>query len=524
MIMKIIETLYKHYLRKNEKCVMKYKYLDRYFKDTTTDNFCFLELSAYFDLSGEMVSESIRKVGNTNYTYSVSSDPDTSQIRKIINIVKYTKVYTFSKIHFDSDMKQGIINLLNEDVVGVLIPVFIKRDENPDALNLLMFYMDESIPDILATKEALVAGEFYQRFPILAGMIMAETISVSPLPTFKDTLNELKPLVSSDENVFNFIMHKLQFPDSRTFLTVANAKYESQENHGKLVLYKVINIIHHNLDWLSPEMMNFKPNPDDTNISGLEKGCKIKFKEACALNWRNAREVRKYLEMSDEDMPLVIAGFFRDFPNDMGATVETNWKVYGLAGIDLKGYDAEVSFQGDKGFKIRFQYEQIFYDGVSYHFLRRGVENDIITKQVDNVHFLTDKQKVLIVSIIKEASKQHHGTMLVFHEEAKKEAERLGKCGRALELEPIYIQKEIQSLVQLASIDGALMISLDGICYALGAILDGNASEDSKRGRGARYNSGLAYVNTQYKLDNSCLVVVISEDESIDVLMCEDDK
>lgn len=32
---------------------------------------------------------------------------------------------------------------------------------------------------------------------------------------------------------------------------------------------------------------------------------------------------------------------------------------------------------------------------------------------------------------------------------------------------------------------------------------------------------GLAYVDTQHKLGNNCLVVVISEDESIDILVRE---
>lgn len=519
--MKIIETLYKQYIQKNEKEVMEYRYLDRYFQNATTDNFGFLKLSVVLDSRGTVVSESIDKIGNTDYTYGVLGGPGIEQIREMIDVVKLTKVYAFSRIYFDADTKQEIIKLLNDDIDGALIPIFLKRDKNPDSLDLLMFYVDASVPDILMMKEALVEGKFYLRFPILAGIIMAETVSIGPLPEFENDLNELKPLVSSDENVFNYIMHQLEFPDSRTFLTVANAKYERQENQGELVFYKVVNIVHHDFDFSSPDTFNFKSNPDDTNIAELENGCRIKFKEACALNWNNAREVRKYLEMSSKMMPLVIAGFFRDFPDDLDANVETNWKVYGLAGADLKDYDAEVSFNGDKGFVLSFQYERIFFNGVSYQFLKKGVENDTITEQVDNVNFLSDQQKKMIVDIIKEASKQHHGTMLVFNNEAKVEATRLGKSGRALELEAIYLQNEIKNLVQMASIDGALMLDFDGICYALGAILDGYASEDSQRGRGARYNSGLAYVDTQHKLGNNCLVVVISEDESIDILVRE---
>lgn len=521
--MKIIETLYRQNLQSGKQN-MKYRYLERYFQDTAVSNFCFLKLKVNLELKGAMVSGSLDKIGNTGSTYGVLYDQDFKEIKKIIDIIRYSKVYAFSQMDIDRDTKHEIIKILNEDIEGALIPLFLKCEKNPDSLELLMVYISESIPDMDLIKEALLEGTINRKFPVLVGVIMAETVSINPLPQFKDNLDKLSPMVSSDENVFNYIMKRLKFPDSRTFLTIANTKYESQENCGEVVLYKVINTKHYDLDLFSPEIKNFVPDPNDTNIAGLENGCKIEFKEACAMNWENAREVRKYLEMSSKEMPLVIAGFFRDFPNDFGAKVETNWKVYGLAGSDLKTYDAKVSFHGGRGFDIGFQYEWIFYDGVSYQFFRKGVENDIITEQINNVNFLTSQEKELIVAIIKEASKQHHGTMLVFHKEAKKEAERLGKCGRALELEPFYIQNEIRNLVQLASIDGALMIDFNGMCYALGAILDGNASENSKRGRGARYNSGLAYVDTQYQLDNSCLVVVISEDGSIDVLVCQKDK
>ena len=166
-----------------------------------------------------------------------------------------------------------------------------------------------------------------------------------------------------------------------------------------------------------------------------------------------------------------------------------------------------------------FKNERILYDGVRFQYFRNYIKNDITNEQIVNVNFLSDEQKKLISNIINKASKQNHGTMLVFHANASEEAQRLGKCGRALELYPIQIQNEIKNLVQITSIDGALMIDFDGMCYALGAILDGNASENSKRGRGARYNSGLAYVDTQKKLGRDCLAVVISEDESIDILV-----
>ncbi len=515
--MKIIEELHKQYIQ-NNKPNMKYKYLDCYFQDTTTDKFCFLSLRAHLELGERLLSESISMMGNTAKTYGVQGGPSVEEIKKLIDAANLTKVYVFSDMDFDRNDKQKIVNLLNEDITGVLIPIFFRQNHN--VLELLMFYVDALVSNSDLIKKSLLEGKFQHEFPILVGLIMAETISIEPLPEFKDNLSSLSPLVSSDENVFNYIMKNLKFPDSRTALTIANAKYESQENHGELIFYRIINTVHHDVNLILSEGGNFELNPDDTNIAGLENGCKVKFKKACALNWKNAREVRKYLEMSNKKMPLVIAGFFRDFPYDT-IEPEEKWKVYGLVEADFKNYDARISFHGDKGFEMSFQYERILYDGVSYQFLGKGVRNDSVTEQIRNVNFLLEQQKTQVINIIKEASKQHHGTMLVFHKEAEREAQRLGKCGRALELEPVCLQNEIEYLVQMASIDGALIIGFDGMCYALGAILDGNASEDSQRGRGARYNSGLAYVDTQYKQGKSCLIAVISEDETIDILVRE---
>lgn len=515
--MKIIEEMYKQYLQ-NKKTNMKYKYLDRYFQDTTTDKFCFLKLDAHLELGKRLLSESISMMGNTTNTYSVQGQFSVEEIRKFIDVTNLTKVHVFSEMNFDRNTKQKIVDLLNEEVTGVLIPIFFRQ--NHDVLSILMFYVDECVSNANLIKKFLLEGKFHHKFPVLVGLIMAETISIEPLPEFKDNLSSLSPLVSSDENVFNYIMKNLEFFNSRTVLTIANAKYEGQENYGELVFYRIINTVHRDVNLILSEGCNSEPNPDDTNIAGLENGCKIKFKEACALNWKNAREVRKYLEMSSKKMPLVIAGFFRDFPYDL-IDPEEKWKVYGLAETNFKNYDASISFRGDKGFEMSFQFERIFYDGVCYQFLGKSVRNDYITEQIRNVNFLLEQQKTQVINIIKEASKQHHGTMLVFHKEAEREAQRLGKCGRALELEPVCLQNEIENLVQMTSIDGAVIIGFDGMCYALGAILDGIASEDSQRGRGARYNSGLAYVDTQYKQGENCLIAVISEDETIDILVRE---
>ena len=60
-----------------------------------------------------------------------------------------------------------------------------------------------------------------------------------------------------------------------------------------------------------------------------------------------------------------------------------------------------------------------------------------------------------------------------------------------------------------------MLIQPDGTCHAIGAILDGLATEKGDSSRGSRYNSAVRYVNSsKYPV----LAVVVSEDGWIDLL------
>ena len=54
-----------------------------------------------------------------------------------------------------------------------------------------------------------------------------------------------------------------------------------------------------------------------------------------------------------------------------------------------------------------------------------------------------------------------------------------------------------------------MILSPEGICYAIGAILDGLATDEGDPSRGARYNSAVRYVKSSQV---NCLAVVVSED------------
>ena len=122
---------------------------------------------------------------------------------------------------------------------------------------------------------------------------------------------------------------------------------------------------------------------------------------------------------------------------------------------------------------------------------------------VDSTDYLWD--------LAKKATTQPTGTILVISTGAAQEAQRLTRqCFRVV---PRIMTPTVLRLV--TNIDGAVLIEPNGICHAIGAILDGLATEKGDSSRGSRFNSALRYVHSsKYPV----LAVVVSEDGWIDLL------
>lgn len=108
-------------------------------------------------------------------------------------------------------------------------------------------------------------------------------------------------------------------------------------------------------------------------------------------------------------------------------------------------------------------------------------------------------------SIVEAAIEQRHGTMIVVSAAAQDEANRFKK--QSIGIKPIQLNSDL--VHHLSGIDGAVLIDLEGICYAVGVILDGTATDEGDPSRGARFNSAIRYIASA-KTPTMCLVV--SED------------
>ncbi len=113
--------------------------------------------------------------------------------------------------------------------------------------------------------------------------------------------------------------------------------------------------------------------------------------------------------------------------------------------------------------------------------------------------------------IVEAATGQRHGTIIVVSTTAEEEAKRLKK--QSLGITPIELTSSL--VHHLSGIDGAVLIDPKGICYAIGVILDGMATDEGDPSRGARYNSAIRYIASA-KLPTMCLVV--SEDGYVNML------
>jgi len=104
----------------------------------------------------------------------------------------------------------------------------------------------------------------------------------------------------------------------------------------------------------------------------------------------------------------------------------------------------------------------------------------------------------------------NHGSMIVVAEDAASEAQRLSKQGT--KILPVTLSETL--LRSVSGIDGTILLDPQGVCHAIGVILDGEANEECTPSRGSRYNSGVRYVCSA---SQRRLAIVVSDDHTVDL-------
>lgn len=217
------------------------------------------------------------------------------------------------------------------------------------------------------------------------------------------------------------------------------------------------------------------------------------------INVRNYRAVRKLLQLPKPDEALLC----------------DSSEIYGIGRIS-EGYDPTnedlfcVEFVGHAKW-------QLLHAGVPLMHVEYGVPSvpagrrqvEQFTETFERLFPGATQENVKVVAkIVAAAPRLRHGTILVIASDAEEEAERFGV--QSTRIAPSQLTEELLNMG--SRIDGAILASPDGICHAIGVILDGEATSKGSAERGARYNSAIRYV---YGRETPCLALVISDDGMI---------
>ena len=237
-----------------------------------------------------------------------------------------------------------------------------------------------------------------------------------------------------------------------------------------------------------------------------------KWEEKYKLSEKNLRTVRKLMEAAHDGQGILVS--MKEYVIRKIAGQEDCEKIARVC----------IHFQGHLNWKVIIEGKDVlWYRGGEYQFPALGeAEPEHIQKL--NKMYLDDVKIENIKKIIEKLSRQPHGTSVVFIDERslKDEIERLAGLNRLHKVKAFQLMEQEDGMIMgITAIDGALMANLDGMCCAIGAILDGDAVVRGDPGRGSRYNSLANYI-ARFKQKKkagkgTCFAVIFSEDERIDI-------
>ncbi|GGI25026.1 diadenylate cyclase [Pedobacter mendelii] len=257
--------------------------------------------------------------------------------------------------------------------------------------------------------------------------------------------------------------------------TISSLKYEGEEGLGKMIIAS-------------------KNHKNITLTLALEEPIHIK----------DFRKVRKFLELADHKNLLISDSVF----------------IYGLGKIVGKYNHTEESLFVIH-FTKHFHWEVLHHDKIMLSVAFRMPS--LYSEQINKEKFYSTLNRVFkdivreqlnkLWEITIEATKQKHGTILVISNAAKEEAERLSE--QSFKVKPVVLNRGLMQ--QVTSIDGAVLLDTNCLCYGIGVILDGIASSYGDSSRGARFNSAVRYYEFMEK-KTGIVLVVISEDGMINLI------
>lgn len=208
----------------------------------------------------------------------------------------------------------------------------------------------------------------------------------------------------------------------------------------------------------------------------------------------NEKITRKLLESAKDEYYMVV-----------DTTCE--YRIAGYMKIkkeDRKAGELYIIFEGASGYSIlSYPEEVLVYKNGEYYASKEDNEeaNRRICEENNDIPGLEE--------ILNRCNEIDHGALIIFAEDAAEICDSLcKKYKRGYVVQPFYIQNNIDFVIQMASVDGAILADNQGKCYAYGVMLDGEAKTIGNPERGSRYNSAVNYIYGKNRT-----AVIISEDK-----------
>lgn len=216
-----------------------------------------------------------------------------------------------------------------------------------------------------------------------------------------------------------------------------------------------------------------------------------------------SRKVRKILQMADESTSIISDGYQVFGLGKLTGRYNTNSESLFIIHF-LDHYHWVITHQGQPLMRCKYGLPGLVKEGID-----RALFHDICSRLFN----VSKSQINLLYKIASNSTQQKHGALLVISLSADKEALRLQ--GQSFSIKPVELNE--QNVISFTSIDGAILLDTDGLCHAIGVILDGPATNKGDAARGSRYNSAVRYAEFTKSI-NPCLIIVVSEDGMVDLI------
>jgi hypothetical protein len=189
-------------------------------------------------------------------------------------------------------------------------------------------------------------------------------------------------------------------------------------------------------------------------------------------------------------------------------------ELLGLVDTTLTAFEFWVEFVSTTTWRFRYGTDDVLMEVV------RGIPR-VPRPTISRASFEETAQRVfaglevnvdLLWETLLIAREHAHATTLVITPDAASEARRLRQQATPIAA-TVLSETQVRAVTR---IDGAVLLDHEGLCHAVGVILDGKATDRGSPARGARFNSALRYVLEEG--ERASIAVVLSEDGNVDLL------